>query len=361
MSSKNKINKSNDLNIEDSKNNKIGIKKEENNSFNNISRAQNEQDNTFIFPQHEIKWEKNIQNTYHFKQDIERVWLIIRNFDLLSLLNNKGHYPCISTKGQDTWKVGNEFKGNLFSIAPFIARVEKTINLPEMKTVKWLFNLDKKRYTSIKFELFKVTEDNTTIILWKVKSEYSQDIEKFNNQCKPDTINGLFKKVEELLESEPINLFQYESGIINGKMDDIWNLVTDFNKLTAIAPNNNCFPNINIGKMKIGEQITTSSFLNNKFYTFNITLEYKEDRKGWNKWLFVLLISSEIPHQHPKHTVLLQLTKINEEECQLTFMSKFHEPIDTRKFQDISKRKKYLLLSIKDYFDNFYSPSNVME
>ena len=354
-------NKTNELILEDSKGTKISINKEEKKSLNNISREQNERNNTFIIPDHDIKWEKIIQNSYHFKQDIERVWLIVRNFDLLSLLNNKGHYPCISTKGQDTWKVGNEFKGNLFGIAPFIARVEKTINLPEIKKIKWLFNLDKKRYILFKFELFKVTEDSTTILLWKAKSEYNQDIELFNNQCKCDTLNGLFQKVEKLLESEPINLFQYESGVINGKMDDIWNLITDFNKLTAIAPNNNCFPNINIGKMKIGETIATSSFLNDKCYTFNITLEYREDRKGWNKWLFVLLISSEIPHQHPKHTVLLQLTKINEEECQLTFISKFHEPIDTQKFQNISKRKKYLLLSIKDYFDNFYSPSNIME
>ena len=61
----------------------------------------------------------------------------------------------------------------------------------------------------------------------------------------PELKNGLFPKIEKILESEPINLFQFESGIIRAKMKDIWNLLTDFNKLTAIAPNNNCLPNVN--------------------------------------------------------------------------------------------------------------------
>ena len=342
--------------LEDSKRNNINIKKEE-----NLIRDQNNQENKFIYPEHEIKWESNKQNSYHFKQDIERIWLIIRSFDLLSLINNKGHYPCISTKGQDTWKIGNEFKGNLFSIFPFIARVEKSINLPELKKIKWLCYLYKKGYFYIKFELFKVTEDNTTIILWKVNSENSQNMETIKEQCKYDLFDlfdELFHKLEALLETEPINLFQYESGIINGKMDDIWNIVTDFNKLSAIAPNNNFVPNINIGKMKVGETVKTSSFFENKFNDLDITLEYKEDRKGWNKWLFVLLITSKIPKMLPKNTILFQLTKINEDECQLTFVSKFHESIDTKQFKEISKRKKYILLSLKDYFDNFYSPTN---
>ena len=71
---------------------------------------------------------------------------------------------------------------------------------------------------------------------------------------------------------------------------------------------------------------------------------------GFNFWW-----SSE---KQNKHTVIIVLTKINEEECQLIFVSKFHDSIDTKQFQDISKRKKYLLYSLKDYFDNFYSPIN---
>jgi hypothetical protein len=348
MSNVNIYNKTNQIIIEQKKDNTINIINEQNNS-----RETNIQENKFIEPHSKIIWKGVVQNSYHFKQDIERVWLFVKNFDLLTLINNKGHYPCICTKGNETWKVGNEFKGNLFSKYPFIARVIKSESYPEIKTIKWLLNVNKKQYTKIKFELYKVTEDNTCVIVWKIYAD--------NEEClyyNPELKNGLFPKIEKILESEPINLFQFESGIIRAKMKDIWNLLTDFNKLTAIAPNNNCLPNVNIGNLKPGEKVTSYGHCCGRNYEIDITLEYKDERPCWNKWLFVLLISGGVPKKHPKHTVIIELTKISEEECQLIFVSKFHESIDTKTFQDISRRKKYLLFSLKDYFDNFYSPIN---
>ena len=110
---------------------------EENYNFINIEEPEI---NEFKPPEHELNWNNFIQYTYHFKQDIERVWVFLKNFEFISLLINEGHFPCINIKGKDTWKVGNTFKGNLYKILPFIARVEKVLNLPEMKSIKWLFN-----------------------------------------------------------------------------------------------------------------------------------------------------------------------------------------------------------------------------
>ena len=344
--------KVNEIIIEEKKENKINF-----GSYKN-SREINIQENKFIEPNHKIKWKSDFQNSYHFKQDIERVWLILKNFDLLALINNQGHYPIIPTKGQDTYKVGNEFKGNLFSALPFIARVEKSESLPEMKLIKWLFNIKNKNYISIKFELFKVTEDNTCVVIYKFKVENLDNIKIIEEKCIPIIEMRIFEKIEKILESQPINLFQYESGVINGKMIDIWNMLIDFNKLTAIAPNSNCLPNINIGNMKQGEKVTTYGIKDGKPYEFDITLEHKEDRKGWNKWVLVLLVSGGVSKIIPRQTVVLELTKISEEKCQLIFVSKFYDSINSKKFQDISHRKKYLIYSLKDYFDNFYSPNN---
>ena len=47
---------------------------------------------------------KNLQNTYHYNHDIERVWSIIKNCEILFILSNKGHYPCINIKGKNTTK-----------------------------------------------------------------------------------------------------------------------------------------------------------------------------------------------------------------------------------------------------------------
>jgi len=343
----------------DEKKNDIFTSINENKIIDNSSRDNLEESNKFIAPDHEIIWNGYDQDSYHYKPDIERVWLIVRNFDLLSLIKNKGHYPCISTKGQDTWKVGNEFKGNLFGGFPFIARVEENLNLPEIKKIKWLINLKNKSYIKIKIELYKVTEDNSCALFCRMKFEDIKIQKIYEENYKQEKPNALFLKVEEILENEPINLFQYESGIINAKMIDIWNIMTDSNKISAIAPNNNIVANnVNISNIKVGEKfigsITNSK---NELVELEITLKFKENNPGWNRWMFVLLISCKEQKKHPKNTVLFQVTKINNFECQLTLISKFHESISTEDFREISKKKKYLLLSLKDYFDNFHSPS----
>ena len=149
----------------------INLPFNQNKIIDNSSKDNLEEDNNFIAPDHKIIWSNSSQNSYHYKPDIERVWLIIRNFDLLSLIKNKGHGPCILTKGQITWEVGSEFKGNLLGDFSFTARVEENENLPEIKKIKWLVKLQNKSYIMIKIELFKVTEDNSCVLFWKIKFE----------------------------------------------------------------------------------------------------------------------------------------------------------------------------------------------
>ena len=325
---------------------------------NNNTYTKNIQEkNEFINPEQELKLNYLVQKTYHMKQDIERIWLIVKNFDLLSLAGNKNNYPIVYIKGQDSWKVGNEFKGNMNGDYPFVARVHKNINLPEIKKIEWIFNIMDNDYFIIKVELFKVTEDNSTVIIKNIKYDNEKLFYELENIMKLSEIKA-FKVIEKLLESEPINLLKYESSVINGKMEDIWDIITDFNKLTAIAPNNNFLPNINIQNMKIGEKVETTIILNEEVKKFDIYLRIKDERPGWNKWIIVLEISGGEPKKIPRHTSLFQLTKINHEECQLIMLTKYHEPISCQDFHEYTEKKKYLIMSLKDYFDNFYSPNS---
>ena len=311
--------------------------------------------NTFIEPEIEIQWKNIFQDTYYFKHDIERVWIILRGFDVLSILSSQGHYPCIYLKGKDTWTKGNEFKGNIFGQFPFIAKVRNCLNLPEIKKIEWIINL-KDYYVLIIIELFKVTEDNSTVVIKTIKRE----IELTNDEEKARMImieKKLFEKIDKILETEPISLLKYESAIINGKMEDIWNIIIDFNKLTAIAPNNNYLPNISVKEMKVGEKKEASIFYNDEIRKFDITLKCREEKPGWNKWLIVYEVSGGNPIKIPKHIILLQLTKISNNTCQLALLTKYNEPIGTEEFKENDKKKKYLLLSIKDYFDHFYAPN----
>jgi hypothetical protein len=119
----------------------------------------------FNNPNHELKWKFSLQNSYHFKKDIERIWLVIRSFDILAMISNQYHYPLIYLKGNDTWGKGNEFKGIILEFTPFVARVIECVDLPEMKKIEWLLNISNNKYFTLGIELFKVTEDNTTVAI----------------------------------------------------------------------------------------------------------------------------------------------------------------------------------------------------
>ena len=230
--------------------------------------------------------------------------------------------------------------------------------MPEIKNIEWIIHL-RNQYIFIIIELFKVTEDNSTVAIKQIKGE--KELKNEEEKARIKMIEKkLFEKIDKVLEEEPINLLKYESAIINGKMEDIWNIILDFNKLTAIAPNNNYLPNISVKDMKIGEKKEVSIFHNDEIKKFDITLKCKEEKPGLNKWLIVCEVSGGNPVKMPKHINLFQLTKISNSACQLTLITKFHEPIGTEELKENNKKKKYLLLSIQDYFDNFYAtnPSN---
>ena len=202
-----------DKNFTDSSSNSIkdsdkNINNFSENNSNNINITINKdliENDEFKSPDHELIWTHFFQSTYHFKQDIERVWMLLKNFELLSLFGNEGQYPCINLKGKDTWKVGNIFKGNLYKIFPFIARVEKSNNLPEMKYITWLFNnINEDDYFEIKMELFKVNEDNSTIALRTIKFQKKEISMEVKNRI--FDIIKIFKNIENLLENESIKI-----------------------------------------------------------------------------------------------------------------------------------------------------------
>ena len=59
-------------------------KNDEMDYIDDLIRENIHEKNTFIEPDHEIKPKYFINTTYHFKQDIERVWMLLKNFDILS-------------------------------------------------------------------------------------------------------------------------------------------------------------------------------------------------------------------------------------------------------------------------------------
>ena len=320
------------------------------NIINNINNAENS------LKKEDFK--KLVDVTYHFKQNIERVWNILKNFEMILILNNSNHYPCIIKRGLNTFNLGNIFEGKLYGMYEFHAKVIKEKNFPEHKKLETIFYLENGEILKLKIILYKVTQDDSCVLNWISKNipKYGEDIilqikEKFKGK-------ELFKKIDNILEKKSINLYQYESGIIPGKMEEIWNILTDNSKLVTIAPNNKCFVPININNVKVGEIVNVAMNIKGIEGALEIQLDLKEEKKGWNKWIFAYSILGGQPFKVIKQSVFVQLTKINKEETQLSVFTKIHDPVNNEMFKLLSQKKKYVIHSLKDYFENFYCPDD---
>ena len=75
----------------------------------NLEEAEN-------FIKEKSQWKLLGDHTFYFKQNIERIWDLIKTLDFLFVINNSGHYPFIIKNGSNVWNIGNIFEGKLFDI-----------------------------------------------------------------------------------------------------------------------------------------------------------------------------------------------------------------------------------------------------
>ena len=303
-----------------------------------------------------------VDMTYHFKQNIERVWDSLKDFELLLMtndLNHLNHYPCIIKKGSNTWSIGNIFEGKFFGLYEFHAKVLKEKSFPEYKKIERIFFLENGEIFKVKHVLYKVTDDDSCVLnmVNKYVTKFGNKmLLQINDKMGEKGAKVLFQKIDNMLEKQPIDLYQYESGIIPGKMEDIWEILTDNSKLVTVAPNNKCFVPINVNNVKVGEVVNVTMNIKGIEGFLEIKLDLKEEKRGWNKWIFGYSILGGKPFKILRQSVYVQLTKINKAETQLSVFTKIYDAISNDIFKQLSHKKKYVIYSLKDYFENFYSP-----
>ena len=303
-------------------------------------------------------WKALLDYTHHFKQNIERIWEIVKTLDFIFVINNTKHYPLIIKKGSNIWDYGNIFEGKIFDTYEFNAKVVKVHLYSELKKLEWIFFLGNGENFRLKLIVYKVTEDNSSVLNMKIKyiPSFKENLifkikEKFNK-------NDYIKGIEEMLKKESVFLYQYESGIIPGIMGDIWEILTDYSKLVLIAPNNRCFVPININNAKVGDILNIPMTIKNIEGYLEIKIDLKEKKNGWNKWAFGYSFIGGGPFKVAKQSIIVQLTKINKYETQLCIFTKIYDKIAMEMCKYLSQQKKFVISSIKEYFEKFLGPQD---
>ena len=289
---------------------------------------------------------ETIQFSHNFKYSLERVWIFLNNISIISLISEDSHYHPIFEIGNE-FKLGSKFIGILFGKFPYKGTVNKIKEFPGYKKIKWIFNFENGGFLSFKIELFKVTEDNTSISLFTFKVNIKLKEQLLSSK---ENLNLVLQRIDKILEESTVDLIQYESGVISGSMEDIWDFIANISKLKMIAPLIKFDGNENFKDSNCGDNLTFN--LENQSKKIYSKILVKNKNEKWNKWICVVQIMKGEP-KIPIQKLIVELTKINQSDCQLILLTKFDESINNDYIQSISEEKKYIINSIKDYLENY--------
>ena len=297
------------------------------------------------------------EGTFQSIHDANRLFNFIKNFEFILMLDKSLHHIPINIIGKDTFTAGNVFKGILFSSFPYVCKVLKYKKSNKKKEIKWELTTKHTknliRIFQIILKIYKVTDDKTSVIYLKIKTlNFNEDQKYFIQNC--DYIfKDIVSKIECTLSNSINDLIQIESGIISSSMEDIWYFLVNIKELKKIAPLIP-FDNLNLTELNI-EQIYEIYF--QKTNLIKIQIQFIDKKIGWNKWIFVIKIFDD-KHKISANLLIMQLCKINSNECQLFLIQHFLEPVSQEIIKKISKLKIYVINSIKDYLENYKGNNN---
>ena len=293
------------------------------------------------------------EQTYIFKHTLERLWYVIRDVSILSIIKPDSHFPLIVKDGKTSWSIGAEFCGKS-SNEEYTGKCVKVINLPQHKQIVWDIKTISGKSVQMQYQLFQVSEGDGAVLLYKLKFNNEEDYNEFQSLRKQnfeEDFIDLMEKINNTLKDSSLNLFQFEGGVIRGSMEEIWDYLINTKKLKKIAPlihfdqeeddNKDAEP-------KPGD-IRKILYENKKKYYLARTSIY-EKKINWNKWIFgfeAFYGEPKIPFQK----VLITLTKITVNECHVAFFHEFKETISKEQLHILALEKKYVIKSIKDFVE----------
>ena len=133
-------------------------------------------------------------------------------------------------------------------------------------------------------------------------------------------------------------------------MNDIWSYILDVNKLKKIAPLM-CF-DVETVSDPAGHSGSTVKVYNEQERYFYMKIEKIDMNRYKNKWMMLIGCYAGTD-RIPLQKMVINLVKINNEECYLSMFNELKEPASIERIRDISFKKKYLLANLIDFFENY--------
>jgi hypothetical protein len=298
-----------------------------------------------------------IEFSFSVPHNISRLWYIIRDANLTTLLCPDFFLPLIITKGKDAWGIGTEFQGRTSSSIPFIGKCTKYKSFAQIKKLSWLVYLPHSKLNPFYYEytLYKVTEDDSSVLLITIRATNIDELNRLEVFfTKKNFFEIVLQRINILMNQSCLNLFQFEGVVIESNMEIIWKFLTHLDQLKKIAPS---IPfDGESDNQVIPDTIGNESLLylhNHTSYVRIKTIKY-DTRNNWDKWVVLFRVVESHP-VIPKHETLITVNKINKDECHVSWFHDFKEPAAYDFLKVLSSQKKYILQMLQDYLENYLS------
>lgn len=304
---------------------------------------------------------KELEYSFLLPHNISRLWYIIRDANLTTLLCPDVFLPLALVKGRATWTIGTEFLGQTTLQTTFTGKCIAYKSFAQIKTLSWHIHLHSSSPADNSFyyeyTLYKVTEDDSSVLLITIKADNDNVLSELGMFfTKRNFFSVVLERINVLMNQSSLNLFQFEGVVIDSDMESIWKFITHFDILKKIAP---LIPldgdsNTQIIPQSIGGESTI--YYNNHKAFFQIkTIKY-DKRDTWNKWVLLYNITNSNPLL-PKQEVFITINKICDDECHISWYHDFKEHVSYELINKFSFTKKYILKMLQDYLEN-YNPMN---
>ena len=287
------------------------------------------------------------------KENIDRCWLFFSDLVLCQSGNTNMVIDYKFDKGDNTYKVGNEFSCYWIGISKAHYKCLEVYNNYLSKKISWIISLDIGILVRKTYFIYPITSNNKALIKMKFGLLRPEKDESLNVEETKDYYyhlqNSIMHKISKIMEESKKFNFIQESFIAHTNRENCWKFMTDFNKLSKISSGE-------IGENFIcrGNPEKSGTFwkcnLNDYHKIVYLRVKNISKSKKRNTWVYCLeTIGSDL--YILKQEIEISLTKINNNFCQISILIKFNEKFDRNIFNLKKKKLNDVMKKIKEFIN----------
>lgn len=299
-----------------------------------------------------------LESTAYFITTLERLWSLIRDWKLILLFYKNNEFKLNVNSLEKSYIKGNVIEGTILDIIKFKVKCENVILTPFCKIIKWRIFLNEYEnpIASLKFFILKCTHKKNTILFYsktKVKKSVFGILGSTQENCIENytiSMKSNLETMQKFLSESSFNLIQYESCLIETAPSNVWEFLETPSKIKNLAPLYCLDFTMESEKIELGRMLKIINCKKDGYVIFKVAKIIKGE--NWKKWMVKLNYMFSVPPLQISE-VIATIQKVSKERCQVSVMHIFSSGVDIEILEKISCTKKYLLSSLKDFFENY--------